>query len=497
MVPLKQAVKDLSKDAGFTLEAATVIWPLKVTILVKDQPIGTVMDRVAGVFHGEWKRDGDLYRLSIPSEWRNSESAFVEAENKERRREAEEAIEPLMAGAAVPYQQVMDELKKPVDPKAKNSKRPLYEKVSAPENYLLGYMFRRMTQAQWQQFWGGRTMSTVDFLPADDSASKQPATTAPTRTRRNGTTSGAAGPKAIRATASYDPLTGHLALNEANIGTAGRLIDRPYPSGELAKLPFAKEVLEWNRGEEDSTELGKPVNGSPKRPYFGGQASAADVLEWLHDQSGVPIVADAFRTYVNVPNSGATISARLNSFKQANNGFMRIDKGFVSFRYGGFWRLKTMEAPEEYFAAIEKSATPKLDDYADLALKLSDLQVLPFRVGAGLLKVDPEPLRTALPALRFYGSLSSGQRRTASAGQPLQFGALSVGSRELFLYAMEDPSGQRAGRPLNLQDPSVAQSLGFLMTSTTAPRGGVVSAAISMLFGTRPGEGVRYMVPIG
>jgi hypothetical protein len=514
MVPLPRAMKELSKAAGFTLEASPAMSRLKVTVLVKDLPVTQVMTGLASVFHGEWTRDGELYRLSVSSEWRNQESAFLLAEDKAQRKEAEAAIAPLIAATAIPYSQVLTELKKPEEPGKPNEKRALYQRVASPEMYLLGSTFRKLNTAGWNAFWEGRPLSVTDMLAPEEVPATQPPQGQETRGQELGQRNGRAARRAaivarmIRATASYDPLNGSLSLNGVggSNGGGGKLIEHPYPTGELAALPFGKEVLAWQQSGESTPALDKSVSSPvPKSQYYLGRYSMADALVWLHEASGVPIVADAFRTPVTIPGGGGSVASRLNALRQANSAFLRIDHGMVMMRHGGFWRLKAVEAPEETFARIEGSKSVSLDDYADLAARLTDLQYLPFRANAALLKVDPEPIRIGLPALRFYASLGSADRALAKASKPIPFSKLGGASRQLFVTALESPLGQAAGRPLNLQDPQIAGALGFLMRSTTGERLAgdsnslrrEVTGATEMLFGTAPGQGIRYVVPVG
>jgi hypothetical protein len=233
----------------------------------------------------------------------------------------------------------------------------------------------------------------------------------------------------------------------------------------------------------------------------------ADAMEWVHNQTGAPIVADGFRVPVKMPRRGGAVTDWLAGFQQENSAFVRTDGGFVMVRHGGFWRLRTFEAPEELFAPLESSRTPSVDQYAAFAGSLTRAQTLPFRLkGEALLKVDTNPLTEGMAALRFYASLSPDARRAALAGTPIPYSQLGGASQDLFIEAMDNPVG---GMPVGSGVPDTTtaaeiQRLGFLITASVVLRptpgpNGIPSGpgtGMQMLFGTGPTAAVQYLIPL-
>lgn len=531
--PLPTVLKSLSKDAGVPIEATMSMSLLKATVLVKDQPVGVVMARLADVFHGEWRKSGDLFRLSIPSDWSSRESAFIRAEDDAQHKEVEATLRGLMAGTDVPYDRVLQDLN---DSKTSASRKEELGRVRTPGAYLLGYTFAHLSNAQWQTFWAGKPIRASVFVRTPNQPTVPPpnannisgvgggqATTQrdlprfPGRGLPQGQQGQQAPPAApqgtnVRVFASYNPLTGELKTSEGGIGTrmavAASLVAHPFPEGELAANPFGKEVLLWSRVEEESPILKTPVSGQlPPGAYFNGQHSLGEILTWVHEKTNVPIVADAFRVSVRVPNASGTVASVLEGLANSNHEFLRTENGFVMMRHGGFWRLKTLELPEDAYLRIESAKPPKLDDYAAFAATLKPAQCLAFRVpNAILTHFDPDPLRIGMPALRFYATLGGAEKQAALSGQALAFGRLSSSAREQFVEALNDPDGKPVGTGgLSLDDPQVAAAMGFLMSSSTAERvvadtSGYarrgVGSARKMLFGTSPQDGVQYLIPV-
>jgi hypothetical protein len=508
MVTVREALKQLSKAGGLELGPRDALGDLKVTVLVRDEPVGSVMVRIADLFHADWSPTGPgRYDLSVPNAWRNAMEAYVDRENEDKRKAAEAQVKMLVAGAAIPYLQVLATLRGDTSSLTTEQKDTL-QAVTSPEQYLLGSTFARMGQGDMTEFWNGRVVRASDTLPAGTQPNLPPNLPGPA-IRRGGQP---AMSRVVRAVAFYDPLTGKLETGNPGRGgllreSNAKLIDHPYPTGPLAELAFGKAVLAWNRIEADSPRLQATVQAEMLRgTYYGGALPMADALAWLHDQTGVPIVADAFRVPVKLPRRGGTVANWLAGFQQENSAFVRTEGGFVEVRHGGFWRLRPMDAPEDSYASLESTTNPSLDQYATFAASLTGPQMLPFRIkGAAITKVDPAPLVDGMAALRFYASLSGDARRAALAGTPLNYVQLSASSQDLFIDALDNPVG---GAPVGAGVPdrtstNLLNQLGFLITPgaviPTPPVPGAPpgpSSGFQMLFGTSPNAGVQYLIPL-
>lgn len=476
MGSLTEALKTLGAAGGVTLEPASSISGFKATILVKDQPLNVVMARLADVFHGEWIASGSGFRFAVPNEWLSRIASYRDIEDRERRRAAEAQIQTLVAGASHPFGQ---------DKAATDA-----------EAYVIGTMFRSMSGAQLQSFWNGQTFRYSMPLPNNAPLAEQSGGDQPQRGRNRSPRM-----RQVNVSAIYDPVTGQLDFGEAGRGRKltrnGPLINHPTPTGPLADTPFGKEVLAWPKFDPSDEALAKSTGGNfPGGSYFEKSASIADQLAWIHEQTGIPIVADAFRIRANPKVTGGNAGALLRSIGTLNGASLRTENGFVMLRHGGFWRLRTFEVPEETYAKLESKTTPALDDYADFAARLTPIQRVPFQIPiTALLKVDPEPLRVGMPALRFYGSLGAGQRRRALTGSAIAASEFPASSQALFWEALQDPySGQSMGRGAT-GDPN---RFGFLLSKgVVETHPGAAAPGYRFLFGTSERDGVVYNLALG
>jgi len=486
MVPLPEAMAALTKASGVPLEATTSLKDLKVTILVKDQPAHLVLSKVASTLDLEWEADGTSYRIKSNSDVANAERRYVEQEDRLHRQAAENELKKLAAVAAVPY------------PQAKERDAQL-----VPERYLLGQLFRGLNAAGWNAFWSGKTVRTAAPLQGEAAAQ---ALDQGDRRRREGDRRDRPGRsfRIVRVAAQYDPLSHRLRTSfeqQRATGGLGRLIQEPYPQGELATTTFGKRVLAWEVRNDEAEALTKSFSpvAAKSDGWFAGWTSSADALESLHLGSGAPIVADAFRVSVRPVASAGTPVAWLNAFRQANSALVRTEDGFALVRHGGYWRLRRLEVPERAARALEAKKTPSLEDYATYAAALTPLQGLVYQVpGAALLRVSPDPLRTALPALRFYASLGALQRQ-ARQNQPVPFGVLGAAQRDLFLDALDGAfdGGATVGRGSLIDVQAEANALAFLLTLQEVPNPAEANAlrlGTRLLFGTTARDGTVYVL---
>jgi hypothetical protein len=105
-------------------------------------------------------------------------------------------------------------------------------------------------------------------------------------------------------------------------------------------------------------------------------------------------------------------------------------------RHGGFWRRRQIEPDEKLLAALEAKDKPGLGEYATFAVALTPQQATAFFTLPLLAtRFDQTPLRDAMPALRFYGSLTDQQKKSALA-HPLPVSSLTALQRGLFWEAL-------------------------------------------------------------
>jgi len=518
---LPDALKQISKLTGVKLECMSLISDLKVTVLVSDMPSGLVLDKIANVLGCRWTADGDLFRLGMDSDERSRRDKYVEAENDAAQKEIEKELnqvalastmDPLAAGQEL--QEQMAALKG--DPSGKVKYDPdrvsLLKKVGATD-IAFGQFLTNLNAAKVSAFWKGSVvvgpspLGRPDPAPVDATATSDQVPPQRTRPRRV--------PAPVPVFVQYDPLLYQVHISQRGATRvfakrAAHLVTEFAPTGQLATLPFGKEVLSWDQGVPTDGDLAKqtmdPATIESKNANY--KFSTADLLEQVFDTSGVQIVADAFRTPVTMQNAGhvgGSVGAWFAAFKLQSHVFTRFEDGVVLVRHGGFWRLRKFETPEELLAPLEKKASgtgPSLDDYAAFAAKLSPEQAEPFLVhGESVTKFDPKPIETCLPALQFYASLDSRAINLATQ-DGISYAQLQSTQRQLFDQAALEGVFLGASNVafneslIKLSTSGDGRGLGFLMRKGIVdPKGGTGDGQ-SMLFGANLNQASTYSIPL-
>jgi hypothetical protein len=496
LATLPEAMSALGKASGVTMEAPVSLKDYKVTVLVKDQPTHQVMSAIASTLDLQWEADGTTYRIVSNADVASALRKYLDQEDRLRRQDVEAKVKEMAAVANVPYAQA----------KAKNAQL-------TPERYLLGQAFLNLGTNGLNAFWTGRTVRNAAPLqeggasevttqggppppvpgPANEEQERQ-------RRRRDGDNRRAF--RMIRVSAQYDPIQNRLQTSFEPGRETGGLGIWTAPQGALAESVYGKRILAWPARDDKAEILQKPFTAvkAISDDWYGKRLSAADALEALHKASGVPIVADAFRFAAN-EGAGSTPAAWLTAFGQANGAYVRTENGFAMVRHGGFWRLRVLDVPERIARPLETAKAPGLEDYAKFAGALTDTQALVYRrPNLVLLKISPEPLRTGIPALRFYASLGNLQQK-ARQNQAIPYGVMSAQQRNLFLDALDGTfeGGAAIGRGNDLDVSRDANALAFLMTVQDQPdpsNRGTLTLGTRLLFGTAATDGIVYAINV-
>lgn len=506
IVSLKEVISTIAKQTGASVDVGVSIRDLKVTVLVDHEPAYKVLDGIASVVGGTWAPNGSAMYLSISPDQQKLIRDYIQKENGLLHADADRKVKGLVD---LVHTGPKDGL-------------PL-----SPDQTLLGRMFSAFSSSSWSAFWAGEVAATsgqVTLPTATTDAGAAP--TPPGRGRRGGP-GGAGGPGGrngmarAQAFARFDPTTGDVEFL-ASLGPRGgaigaksvtQTIKFPFPPDDLAQTPFGKAALAWNTElPTDKAVLNQPVTIPPMKAsvYSNHLFSVADYLEAFFDGTKLPVIADAFRvpSRTKDPVSGATALDWMTAYRRLEPTFLRYSNGEILIRHGGFWRLRVLEAPETYYAPIEKKAIKSgvgLFDYADFAARLTPEQSQSFRSAQTVLvKFDPSPLNVAYPALRFLGGLSSDQKAILASGRSLNEPDMSPSQRSQFAGAIllgPFVGAQVTGNFLSaLESPELLASmpqLGFVLQrgDIRSRDGGLVGGA-QMFFGANPRNGVFYSVPL-
>lgn len=397
-VLVADAVAELDPATPANLAIAPNIANLKVTVLVKDQPCGKVMERIADVLMCEWKVEKGGYRLVQSSLVSSQMQAYLGAENRLLREAAELEARKLMDGGQVSS----------IAPRSDSRLQ------------LAGKLLRELPASRWGGFWRGDVLSG-DAMIRDN--------------------------RTVTVAITFDPIL-HQILMQSSMGPTGALsgpsglvirkmpFQSPPPS--IADLPFAKQVREWPTPIKTSKD-DKPLDLS-EWAQPGKTTTLSNLLGAIHDQTDLPIVAEAFRIATTYDRRTVKdLKSFLTAISAYSNHAVKTSDDWVLVRNGHFWRHRLYEPPEVATVALEKLAKERglnLTDYATYASKLTDVQVAGFRIEMPKVEFETTPLRIAMPALRFFGTLSDRQRQAALAGESIPYQNLTTNQRNLFTEAM-------------------------------------------------------------
>lgn len=511
-LPVSEAVKLLDGATPAALAISPSISDLKVTIFVKDQPCGKVMEHIAGVLMCEWKAEKGGYRLIQDTLKASQAQAYLAAERNLLQTQAKKDLDEVLALTATPEAEdlaKLDALNKSGRPfrETAEERRALLQSVDSRKR-LLGDLLRKMSPSEWSAFWKGQVMTAERAQP-----DKKP----------------------LRIAAAFDQTLNQL-IFRTSIGPDGALMGLSYvvmpvpflaPPEQLAHLPFAKEVLSWSTPKERiqaEKDLETSVDiGKLRQP--GVAKSMSDYLELVHQQTGRPIVADGFRDSANFSAGKVSdIRSFILAASEYKNYGVRLEGPWILSRQGGFWQQRRYEAPEPAIRALEaraKKGSLTVDDYADFAAKLNVAQSMAFRIGlTPVVEFPTTPLRLSMPGFRFYGSLSRKQRESSFTA-PLPFSNLTTSQRSLFCEALSSAvftEGDRlswdSGLLSGVIPPDLANSVAFSASKElvyplgkplpggrntgkqTGPSPNEKVPGAMFLFGLSPEKRVGYVVPV-
>lgn len=522
--PLPDLLREIGRATGVTLTVGPDLKALKATVLTAARPTRDTLRALAVTFESEWERTkaGEL-RLTPTSETVNQREAFVRALARMRRTKSERALNHWALAATIPWGDRTTELRaaerrvaEKLDASTTEQKRAedWLEALKATDtawNWAFGKVWGGLSAEARTAFWNGgmvrgstQARGGVARLPIemeDATRGRQPEDLA----------------KPLRVFLRYEPRSGDLETYfDSLMGSGtGRGVSPDDPEA-LKTHPFLVAQRAWVRTDSGSV-LRDP--GPVTRPdWFGSFGSDSDALAILHRQSGVPIVAEAFR-YPRPHGLGAFGQPTLGAALQAGGfGYVRVENGTVHVRPEEFWNRRMVEPPEGPLRALESEPEPTMDRYAECAAAISGPVFSFTPQGPTLSRVDPMPLWRATPGLRVWGLLEAGQRTAAWAGTPVPFATMRRRAQQAAWAAIVDGLFAGAGAsdallarfdgPFDLEsagdlalfvDREGKTSFTFQMWTPADPRGErgkILSTGplTKLIFGAAANDGVEYLV---
>jgi len=176
-------------------------------------------------------------------------------------------------------------------------------------------------------------------------------------------------------------------------------------------------------------------------------------------EHGLDLYADAYR--IRLFGREERERTPQVDFEQARRQlfWVRLEGETLMARYRAYPLLRPSEIPESLLEPLEQKLRAKqeiaLDEWASFATQLTPMQIaraegwirLAGQTTAHETLVPLENLMVALPALRFWASLSPQQRQAALNGERLLLERMAPKQRELFLQAFESPLPDWADAP--------------------------------------------------
>jgi hypothetical protein len=177
-------------------------------------------------------------------------------------------------------------------------------------------------------------------------------------------------------------------------------------------------------------------------------------------EHGLDLYADAYRIRFLLGDERERTPQ--TDFEQARSQFfwVRLEGDALMARYRAYPLLRPSEIPEPLLEPLEQKLRAKqeitLDEWAAFATQLTPMQIARAE---GWIRLAGQPashetlaplenLVVALPALRFWASLSPQQRQAALDGERLPPERMTPKQRELFLQAFSSPLPDLVGAPL-------------------------------------------------
>lgn len=419
MILLPDLLRAIGKQTGVNLTCGRELANDKLTVFVREKPAVEVLNHVATLMMGEWRRTKEGYSLSQTAQAQRWEEELLALELEQARRETQQYIEGrLMRDAGRDYLQWMretEEARKQIFgqggprirtpegneiPIAPGSVPMLYPGAMPPRisDYLAGWLFRQFRQEHWKAFWQGQTFiaSTLDLpgawrLPPeavqwaresvvpvfslDDELTQQYLRS---ERERSASTTG------IIIAVQYAPPSG-LRVAMWRITPDGFLPDPRFVGpGAMPTRGEEHPLLSyWKGWQTPEAEAGKisllktplrlPLTSHLSYIQTIGALSAfkpvtlADRLEELvkGGGEGVQVIADAYRcswapstvSPAGAKSVGEWLKAMfVRSIQSQPPGWWRVEGDYLLIKHYGHWLLRRTELPEQRVRALEAKA---------------------------------------------------------------------------------------------------------------------------------------------
>lgn len=466
----------VQKETKIPVYVVPVIRERKATVLVENRPVKEVMDRISEALFVEWERTKDGYTMRISAKVMAEEAAMAGLESNAARealrwklnqmaalgRKSKDSIKSELDGCNAEYAS----LAKDTSPEAAARRAELSDRIGLLSNAFYSGYSRSMSMfaaqmppsAQAGLFNGqavyGSATPRPGYLPLGKDiidAIQENYGSRPTEAQER------------LYSVRYIPATQEVNFSYATSekgGASGTSLSVKGMEGAqyrrvLAESPLGKRLREW--AVTDAKFMETKVAPKPNRPEERHQTpykTLADLLVDLHQRSGVPIVADAYRQALvarRLPD-GDTLAKWNTSLNPWSDGryrgyrpIVRSGSGWLMMRHPQYWQRVAGEVAEGPIRRLETACKvpgkATIDDFATFAAAVTRAQE-PFIGPEWLVMETPtEALNGKLNPLRLWAALPAVLRRTASGENGLELRPLQPNLQRLAAACLNERKG--------------------------------------------------------
>ncbi len=519
-IPLKQLLAQLGKELNLSLSATTDIAEDKVCVLVRERPAHEVLQNLADTLRYEWQRSEttDGYRLYLPQSERVREQQLRQALLLARRQVMERALRILIDLAR---RIRWEELTRVGEDRLSPVQAQLLPRLYDVGIYTAARVMGDFRASEWQRFWGGETLifssaPRAGELPLAPELHQlilegrlAPSTRSMTEPARREAqlvvarlrlrwdawrgdmtveTERESADTPRRAAEGGDVMSAnrattirHLSFHEvSDLGDLGELGRRSEEGVALLDEHSLNKVWREWANVTDRLTPSRRANSPSERitlPAYLQRAPLTALIE-IANRYGLDLYADAYRLELFLEGLPVIRALLLSKTLPADWSelramfWLRQQGDALMARHKDYFWLRPSEIPEERLRPLEAKKQKRepiaLDDWARLADSLNELQTerltgLPLVTHAYVRTSSILNLRAvahALPALRFWASLTPQQKQAALSGEPLLLRRLSIAQRQRFLQACYAPPKERifsSGITSAIYDAKIAQ----------------------------------------
>ena len=467
--PLRQVLRAVQDATGVPLHADRAVAEDKVCVLTRERPAHEILMRLAETLRYSWQpsADGKGYRLVQSASERAREQSLLRAYEQWRidtiQKPLRETVQLLRRHNRQQLEKLAADPQSRLSPEAKGL---LKEMLTDPKVYLAMQTLAALPDSVVSRIAQGETVSFSSHpapgeFPLPDALKQQVLEYERAITNDD--------IKKITVRLAVDPRTLELryiiyAEYGSGEGTTSWKIMRPRSVAEDALVQHPQNAV-WREWHSDA-EAFRALKPTPTRaptltiPEPIRRSPLVALIRYAREH-GLDLYADAYR--IRLFGREERERTPQVDFEQARRQlfWVRLEGETLMARYRAYPLLRPSEIPEPLLEPLEQKLRAKqeitLDEWAAFATQLTPMQLA--RAG-GWIRLAGQPashetlvpldnLIVALPALRFWASLSPQQRRAALEGERLLPERMTPKQRELFVqaatYAPEDPEGFTPG----------------------------------------------------